>query len=218
MKHGTDSAYRTGCRCGECKQAHTAAERKRRGPKKLKPAYMCGTTRTYAKGCRCPKCKEAKSAADYKRRGTTKRAPVTCGTLRMYEKGCKCVKCKAASATYRRTQRGQEKRKKVTCGTSSGYAKGCRCTECSRAHLTSASARRYGITLERANALRAITACNICGIGINDAGSETGHIDHCHLTGQVRGMLCRSCNHMLGHAKDNIETLDAAIRYLEEAP
>lgn len=41
------------------------------------------------------------------------------------------------------------------------------------------------------------------------------HVDHDHKTGYIRGLLCGSCNLMLGHAKDNIETLKRAIEYLE---
>lgn len=40
-------------------------------------------------------------------------------------------------------------------------------------------------------------------------------VDHCHSTGLVRGLLCNHCNSMLGHARDNIETLAKGIAYLE---
>lgn len=39
-------------------------------------------------------------------------------------------------------------------------------------------------------------------------------IDHCHASNIVRGLLCDSCNKMLGHAKDSIEILEEGIRYL----
>ena len=41
-------------------------------------------------------------------------------------------------------------------------------------------------------------------------------IDHDHTTGQVRGLLCDSCNPALGGFKDNIESLQKAIDYLKE--
>lgn len=41
-------------------------------------------------------------------------------------------------------------------------------------------------------------------------------IDHCHNTGQVRGLLCRSCNLGIGNLKDNISLLAEAIKYLEK--
>ena len=40
-------------------------------------------------------------------------------------------------------------------------------------------------------------------------------VDHCHGSGGVRELLCNDCNHMLGSAKDNPETLRAAADYLE---
>jgi hypothetical protein len=39
-------------------------------------------------------------------------------------------------------------------------------------------------------------------------------IDHDHRTGQVRGLLCHTCNAGLGMFKDNIELLHRAIMYL----
>lgn len=41
-------------------------------------------------------------------------------------------------------------------------------------------------------------------------------VDHCHKTGKIRQLLCNSCNHMLGEAKDNEEILLAAADYLRK--
>jgi hypothetical protein len=46
--------------------------------------------------------------------------------------------------------------------------------------------------------------------------SDTGwHTDHDHSTGKLRGMICRSCNLILGLAKDDPEILQGLIDYLQ---
>lgn len=41
-------------------------------------------------------------------------------------------------------------------------------------------------------------------------------VDHDHQSGAIRGLLCSSCNKMLGFARDNEETLESAISYLRK--
>ena len=40
------------------------------------------------------------------------------------------------------------------------------------------------------------------------------HVDHDHVTGKVRGLLCAACNLGLGMLKDRIESFDNAKAYL----
>lgn len=56
--------------------------------------------------------------------------------------------------------------------------------------------------------------CAICNTLFGEGQTHGPHVDHDHTTGQVRGLLCKSCNLMLGYAKDDIARLDAAIEYL----
>lgn len=55
--------------------------------------------------------------------------------------------------------------------------------------------------------------------GRKTANSATGvrdmSVDHDHKTGAVRELLCNSCNHLLGAAKDNPDVLLAAAEYLK---
>jgi hypothetical protein len=39
-------------------------------------------------------------------------------------------------------------------------------------------------------------------------------VDHCHNTGAVRGLLCVSCNLILGKAHDDVSTLERLIGLL----
>ncbi len=48
------------------------------------------------------------------------------------------------------------------------------------------------------------------------APENLARVDHCHLSGAVRGLLCFNCNIGLGKFQDDIETLLAAARYLQE--
>ncbi len=43
-------------------------------------------------------------------------------------------------------------------------------------------------------------------------------VDHSHETGRVRGLLCRPCNNMLGHLRDDPEAFSRAASYLKRPP
>lgn len=53
-----------------------------------------------------------------------------------------------------------------------------------------------------------------CAICKKKPGQSRLAVDHDHTTGVVRGLLCKHCNQALGHFRDNVESLKAAIRYL----
>ncbi|MEU8956887.1 endonuclease VII domain-containing protein [Streptomyces sp. NPDC048518] len=41
------------------------------------------------------------------------------------------------------------------------------------------------------------------------------HVDHCHETGKVRGVLCFNCNSAIGKLGDDPDTVRRAAAYLE---
>jgi len=41
-------------------------------------------------------------------------------------------------------------------------------------------------------------------------------VDHCHVTGKYRGLLCNRCNTSLGFVNDDIELLEKMVNYLKE--
>ena len=61
-------------------------------------------------------------------------------------------------------------------------------------------------------------ACKTCGIKMPLYGQSRKalNLDHNHKTGQIRDLLCPSCNLALGHVKDNIQTLENLVYYLKE--
>lgn len=57
--------------------------------------------------------------------------------------------------------------------------------------------------------------CKTCGTNSPGGRKDTYfHVDHCHKTGKVRGLLCAACNSVLGLVQDNPETLLNLIEYL----
>lgn len=55
--------------------------------------------------------------------------------------------------------------------------------------------------------------CAICKT-TNPKGRGKWHIDHCHKTGKIRGLLCNLCNLGLGAFRDSPEALVEASKYL----
>jgi DNA-directed RNA polymerase subunit M/transcription elongation factor TFIIS len=76
--------------------------------------------------------------------------------------------------------------------------------------------RKYGVTSADYESMLVGQGgqCAICGAIAEDQPHKVFHVDHCHETGRVRGLLCRGCNHVLGHMKDDPEKLRKAIDYL----
>lgn len=76
---------------------------------------------------------------------------------------------------------------------------------------------KYGLTPEEYEAKSASQShlCEICNKVEAHANCSLA-VDHDHNTNKVRGLLCSSCNLLLGHAKDSVAILKKSILYLKK--
>jgi hypothetical protein len=74
---------------------------------------------------------------------------------------------------------------------------------------------KYGITPAELDALLEAQGhrCAICGGERNGPGTRL-HIDHCHATKRIRGLLCTKCNTAIGLLDDDPSRADALAKYL----
>lgn len=85
--------------------------------------------------------------------------------------------------------------------------KACRAAEGRAGHLK----RSYGMTeAERAELLA--SQKGLCAICLKEPAV---HVDHCHKTGKVRGVLCFNCNSAIGKLSDDPDIVRRAAAYLE---
>ncbi|MDX3595405.1 endonuclease VII domain-containing protein [Streptomyces sp. ID03-2B] len=144
-----------------------------------------------------------------------------------------CRKCSAEYYRQRQEAKGKSVRIKVPvprahkrcpqCGevkphdqwernksSSDGWSSYCRACRAERNRI-SYFKRKYGLAPAELDSLIAAQqgVCCICLI------APAEHVDHCHETGRVRGVLCFSCNAALGQFKDRPDAIRRAAAYVE---
>lgn len=83
--------------------------------------------------------------------------------------------------------------------------------------------KRYGVTADEYDAMLADQGggCAICGRTygrMHQSGKKTALVvDHCHSTGEVRGLLCDPCNTSIGKMNDDPALLRKAADYLDRS-
>ena len=137
---------------------------------------------------RCSKCKEIKPKSDFCKNKSRKDG------LAYYCKPCK----NGMHIEYQKTDTAKKNHVDVI----------------RKSHLKS----KYGVTQDEydLNLELQDNACKICKTDASEFTSSL-HVDHCHETGELRGLLCVSCNSALGQFKDDIELLEDAIDYVKNS-
>jgi hypothetical protein len=90
--------------------------------------------------------------------------------------------------------------------------------ELARAKERRRTLRKYGLTTSSFDRLVSQQGgrCAICRTDQPGGRGEQWHIDHCHSTNEVRGLLCHSCNVALGHFRDDPQLMKRAMAYLSK--
>ena len=74
--------------------------------------------------------------------------------------------------------------------------------------------RTYGLSADDVDAMLAAQG-GVCAICLRRPDREASlHVDHCHSTGRIRGVLCLNCNQGIGKLGEDPETFRRAAEYL----
>ena len=120
----------------------------------------------------------------------------------------KCKKCRD-SALYRRRRKNPDGYNE--------YMRRWRMKNSDRLYAAEIR-KRYGISLDQYSGLLLAQnkRCAICAAPHNSIKKRGRlHVDHCHISGRIRGLLCANCNKMLGNARDRADLLRKGADYLD---
>lgn len=164
------------------------------------PSFASDRNRRDGLQPRCRECVAAYGAAHYRRRREAQGKPVR-ERVHVPEghKECRtCGEVKPHSEWHRNSTAPD------------GLAtrcKACKSVQGRAGHLK----RQYGMTVAQRDDMISSQSgvCTIC------LAAPAVHVDHCHETGRVRGVLCFNCNSAVGKLGDDPDTLRRATAYLE---
>ena len=145
----------------------------------------------------CRECKRKSDATSHLRNRESRLAK-----MRVY-RSTNLVQLQAAEREYARSARGRTTNKSA----------GARYRQRHAEAITDRNLRRaYGLTLQQRKAMYTAQAgrCKLCDRPVSYAKTDT---DHNHATGEVRGLLCHRCNHLIGMLETSADLLIAALRY-----
>jgi hypothetical protein len=96
------------------------------------------------------------------------------------------------------------------------YARRARANYDNRKQRSYLLMKKYGISFEQYITIKENQnyRCAICGI--DESKLDRGlAVDHDHITGKIRGLLCNKCNRFLGCINDDISIAKRLLSYLE---
>ena len=116
--------------------------------------------------------------------------------------------------------------KAIRSGKFSDYRK-CEVNDCDKPHASNGYCERHSVVYRRykidpseyENIYKLQDgSCEICKkkTDIDSYQNDRLFVDHNHKTGDVRGLICVSCNSIIGHADDDINVLLSCVKYLEK--
>lgn len=145
----------------------------------------------------CPGCNKKKRLTDYQKDRCTRLG------VQVYCRTCQRKKCKAYYHADKK--RANERQRDWRMANPDRFKIIQR-----RRHLK----LKYGMSLEDFQHLvvRQHGLCKICGRLPDQRGLV---VDHNHETGEVRGLLCNSCNSAIGHFQEDVGRMRAAVAYLQ---
>lgn len=151
---------------------------------------------------RCPQCDTIKTASNFGRRTVKSRHDpnVRYDTLTSWCKACHAAlkrRKRAADPHARQKEREYENRPDIKLRDRERRI-----------------ARAYGLPPNELAILKTRQG-NRCAICTKPLPAKF-HVDHCHATGQVRGLLCPPCNVAIAQLGDNTKGIMRAIRYLQQ--
>jgi hypothetical protein len=184
INHGTTTGYARGCRCNECRAAYPEYQRKRQAAKRLGVWDARTPYRQERQPCTGPDCDRLARYLDPQPlcgghvQQVWRGAPLT--PLRQYNQvsdGAKrCTRCNTVKPLAEFNRRGKHQS-----------------PECKACWSIINRMNNYGLTFDEAKEMMT-RPCAGCGTTVE--GREL-HIDHCHDSGVVRGVLCHNCNTVL---------------------
>lgn len=155
-------------------------------------------------GKTCPRCRQG--AIDRRAKAVQARKCVNHPTVDASPGKTKCEDCCEYHVSYYRTRSSEAKLAEI-CFKCKKHRdrEGLYCQACNDTEIGA----KYKLSGDEYRRLMNRKKCDVCEI-------ETQlHLDHCHTTGRVRGVLCGPCNRALGLIKDRTDILNRMVKYLE---